>query len=36
MSKAEARQARMAFSALGHESRTEEIVEILHFLAWTK
>jgi SAM-dependent methyltransferase len=36
MSKAEARQARMAFSALGHEGRTEEIVEILHFLAWTK
>jgi SAM-dependent methyltransferase len=36
MSKAEARQARMAFSALGHEGCTEEIVEILHFLAWTK
>lgn len=36
MSKTEAMQVRMAFSALGHEGRTEEIVEILHFLAWTK
>ena len=36
MSKAEALQARMAFSALGNNGRTEEIVEILHFLAWTK
>lgn len=36
LSTAEALQVRMAFSALGHEGRTEEIVEILHFLAWTK
>jgi hypothetical protein len=35
-SKAEALEARMAFSALGNEGRTEEIVEILHFLAWAK
>ena len=36
MSKAEALQARMVFSALGHEGRTDETVEILHFIAWTK
>lgn len=36
MSKNEALQARMAFSALGNDGRTEEVVEILHFLAWTK
>ena len=31
-----AKQARRAFAAQGHDGRTEEIVEILHFLAWTK
>lgn len=36
LSKSEAVGARMAFSAMGHEGATMEIVEILHFLAWTK
>ena len=36
LSKSEALRARMAFSALGNEGATKEIVEILHFLAWTK
>jgi len=36
LSKNEVRQARNAFSAQGSDGRTEEIVEILHFLAWTK
>jgi hypothetical protein len=30
------RHARDAFSERGREGRTEEIVEILHFIAWTK
>jgi len=29
-------QARIAFAAQGDDGRTEEIVEILHYLAWTK
>lgn len=29
-------RARTAFSAQGERGRTEEIVEILHFIAWTK
>jgi NADH dehydrogenase [ubiquinone] 1 alpha subcomplex assembly factor 5 len=36
LSKIAATQARNAFSALANGSRTEEIVEILHFLAWTQ
>ena len=36
MSKAEMQLARQAFAALGTEGRSEEILEILHFLAWTK
>lgn len=36
LSKTGARHARAAFSALGNGGRTEEIVEILHFLAWAK
>jgi hypothetical protein len=36
MSKAELHHARLSFLARGAEGRTEEIVEILHFLAWTK
>jgi NADH dehydrogenase [ubiquinone] 1 alpha subcomplex assembly factor 5 len=36
LSKNGAMQARIAFSAQGKNGRTEEIVEILHFLAWTK
>lgn len=31
-----ARQIGESFSALGRDGRTEEIVEILHFIAWTK
>jgi hypothetical protein len=31
-----ASHARDAFRARGHDGRTEEIVEILHFIAWTK
>jgi NADH dehydrogenase [ubiquinone] 1 alpha subcomplex assembly factor 5 len=36
LSKVGAIQARSAFSAQAKDGRTEEIVEILHFLAWTK
>jgi NADH dehydrogenase [ubiquinone] 1 alpha subcomplex assembly factor 5 len=36
LSKAGAAQANSAFSARAIDGRTEEIVEILHFLAWTK
>ena len=36
MSKAELHYARQAFFATRPDGRTEEIVEILHFLAWTK
>jgi hypothetical protein len=36
MSKNAAKQAQIAFAAQGSDGRTEEIVEILHFLAWTK
>ncbi|HTG79614.1 MAG TPA: SAM-dependent methyltransferase [Sphingomicrobium sp.] len=36
MSKAELQLARQAFAASGADGRCEEIVEILHFLAWTK
>lgn len=36
LSKIGARRARHAFAERGEQGRTEEIVEILHFLAWTK
>jgi SAM-dependent methyltransferase len=36
LSKVGATQARNAFSALAIDGRTEEIVEILHFLAWNQ
>jgi SAM-dependent methyltransferase len=36
MSRTEARQARKAFEAQADEGRIEEVVEILHFLAWTQ
>ena len=36
MSKSELRLARQAFAAQGRDGRTEENMEILHFLAWTK
>ena len=36
LSKAGAELARMAFTALGTEGRTEELVEILHFLGWNQ
>jgi len=36
LSKNAAIRAGMAFAARGNHGRTEEIVEILHFLAWTK
>lgn len=34
LSKAKARRADQAFQALGNEGRTEEFIEILHFLGW--
>lgn len=36
LSKKAVMHARIAFAAQGNDGRTEEIVEILHFLAWTK
>jgi hypothetical protein len=36
MSRTEARRAREAFEAQADDGRTEEVVEILHFLAWTQ
>jgi len=36
MSKSELQRARQAFAARGTGDRSEEILEILHFLAWTK
>jgi hypothetical protein len=36
MSRNAAIRARIAFAAQANDGRTEEIVEILHFLAWTK
>jgi hypothetical protein len=36
LSKVGAKQARNAFSAQAIDGRTEEIVEILHFIAWTQ
>jgi NADH dehydrogenase [ubiquinone] 1 alpha subcomplex assembly factor 5 len=36
MAKVELQLARRAFAAQGTDGRTEEIVEILHFLAWKK
>jgi hypothetical protein len=36
VSKVELQLARRAFAARGTDGRTEEILEILHFLAWTK
>jgi len=36
LSKVGAAQARLAFSARAKDGRTEEIVEILHFIAWTQ
>jgi hypothetical protein len=36
LSKVDAKQAHKAFSAQATDGRTEEIVEILHFIAWTQ
>jgi hypothetical protein len=36
VSKVELQLIRQAFAAQGSDGRTEEIVEILHFLAWSK
>ena len=36
MTRSEANEARRAFHRTGDGERTEEVVEILHFLAWTK
>lgn len=36
LSKTVARRANQAFQAFGKDGRTEEVVEILHFLGWTQ
>jgi hypothetical protein len=36
MSKSELEHSRQAFSAQGQGAQIEEIVEIFHFLGWTK
>jgi hypothetical protein len=36
VSKVELQLVHRAFAAQGSDGRTEEIVEILHFLAWAK